>query len=123
MDEKKSDSKTGDEALVIVWTTVGDGEAAERLAGQIVSQSTAACVQIDGPVRSFYRWRGELEDELEYRLLIKTRASKGEQLVSWLVEHHPYEEAEILVTPVTASSAGYRDWVIEQTGGRPGITG
>ncbi len=47
---------------------------ARAIARALVGDGLAACVNVLGPIRSIYRWRGAIEDEAEYLLLIKTRA-------------------------------------------------
>lgn len=58
-----------------VVTTVKRLEDAEELAKGLVEERLAACVQILGPVKSVYRWKGRLEEAEEWLCLIKTRSS------------------------------------------------
>ncbi|MCM2373117.1 divalent-cation tolerance protein CutA [Aporhodopirellula aestuarii] len=111
-----SENNSQMEALAIVWTTVDKQETARRLASSMLEKGLAACVQIDSPVESHYRWEGRLHVDQEYRLIIKTRAALSSPLMEWLAENHPYDEPQILVTQVTAASPGYASWVAEQTG-------
>ena len=101
--------------LILVFSTVQSAEDADRMARELVAQSLVACVQIDGPVRSHYRWAGKVECAEEYRLLLKTSRKAWPQLKEKLLQIHPYEEPEILMLEVGEASAGYREWVIEQT--------
>ncbi len=106
---------SAEEALTIVWTTVDSSEAAERLAASMLENRLAACVQIDSPVESHYRWEGRVQVDTEFRLIIKSRASLTAALMEHLTQNHPYDEPQILVTPVTDSATGYARWVTEQT--------
>ncbi len=56
----------------VVLTTVGLKDVADNLALRLVERRLAACVNIVGPIRSVYRWQGEIHNEAEYLLLIKT---------------------------------------------------
>ncbi len=47
--------------LIQVHTTAGSEEEAERIADALLAQELAACVQISGPIKSRYRWQGQLE--------------------------------------------------------------
>lgn len=115
MREKKI-SKTGLECPVaMVWTTVGDLIDAETLATKMIENRLAACVQIDGPVTSVYRWKDAVETETEYRLLIKTKRDLIDNLQLWVAENHPYDEPEFVVTPVVTGAPGYVRWVVDQT--------
>jgi periplasmic divalent cation tolerance protein len=73
----------------------------------------AACVQIDGPLRSFYRWQGQLCDETEYRLNCKTLPSLREKVIQLIRSCHPYELPEVLVV-AGESLPDYAKWVAEQ---------
>lgn len=106
---------SADDALRIVWTTVDRLDVARRLAASLLESRLAACVQIDSPIESHYRWEGRVEVDVEYRLIIKSRASLTAVLIDHLTQNHPYDEPQIVVTPVTDSASGYARWVIEQT--------
>ena len=67
-DSRHSDA---DSEVVLVLSTFSDLAAAETCAGYLVEHSLAACVQIDGPIRSVYQWKGSIENDQEFRLLIK----------------------------------------------------
>jgi periplasmic divalent cation tolerance protein len=58
--------------VVLVLSTFSDLATAETCARHLVKDSNAACVQIDGPIRSVYQWKGDIETDEEFRLLVKT---------------------------------------------------
>ena len=101
--------------LLLCLSTVASTEDADRLAALLLEHSLAACVQIDGPIRSHYRWQGQTHCDQEYRLLIKSSLAVWEPLKAKLIEAHPYEEPQIVMIPIADAAAGYRDWVLEQT--------
>lgn len=94
----------------IGWTTVANSVDAERLAREIVEARLAVCVQIDGGIRSFYRWEGEVTSAKEYRLTIKFLAENTERIESWLNQHHPYEVPEWLTVRADRIHPGYKKW-------------
>ena len=98
---------------VVVLTTVGSDEEAVKLARAVVERRVVACVNIVGPVRSVYYWKGQLEDERERLLLMKTRSDRFDDLHSVLKELHPYDVPEIIALPVERGSAAYLGWVDE----------
>ncbi|TWU41252.1 Divalent-cation tolerance protein CutA [Novipirellula aureliae] len=102
-------------SIVLVLSTVGNSADAERLAKDLISQSLAACVQIDGPLISHYRWAGKVEQGEEFRLSIKTSLATWPKLRDRLQKEHPYDEPQIVMIPIVEATEGYRDWVIEQT--------
>ena len=103
--------------VVLVLSTFSDLATAETCAKHLVEHSNAACVQIDGPIRSVYQWKGDIQTDEEFRLLVKTSPESLNECVTALKEHHPYELPEIVVLHAHASAA-YASWVTEQTSGR-----
>jgi len=105
----------GSSPLAIVLTTVESTKDADELARLLVDQSLAACVQIDGPIVSHYRWAGKVERAEEYRLTIKTTRDAWPRLQEKLAKAHPYDEPQIIMMGAADSSDGYRAWVVDQT--------
>ena len=103
--------------VVLVLSTFSDLATAETCAKHLVEHSNAACVQIDGPIRSVYQLKGDIQTDEEFRLLVKTSPESLNECVTALKEHHPYELPEIVVLHAHASAA-YASWVTEQTTGR-----
>ena len=96
--------------LMIGWTTVARREDAERLAGEMVRQRLAACVQIDGPLQSVYQWEGKLESSEEYRLTVKFIPENERAVKIWLEAHHPYETPEWCVIKAERVAEKYLSW-------------
>ena len=105
---------TADTNVFLVLSTFGDRATAETCAKHLVKHRHAACVQIDGPIRSVYQWKGEIEADDEFRLLVKTSSQALNGCVTALQKQHPYDLPEIIVLNANASTA-YASWVSEQT--------
>ncbi len=101
----------------VVVTTTGSAEDAERLARRAVEARLAACVQIVGPVRSVFRWEGEIAVETEWQMVAKTAADRVADLTAVLVAEHPYDVPEVVATAVVDGHGPYLDWVVEETRG------
>lgn len=101
------------EAIQVV-TTIADKPDAHRLAQAILSQRLGACVQISGPIESHYRWNNRLETATEWHVAIKTRRDLYQPLEKLLLEMHPYDQPEIIATPIVEISAGYLHWLNEE---------
>ncbi len=96
--------------MLLAWTTVATPEDATRLAGGAVESGLAACVQVDGPVTSHYRWQGKLESAPEYRLLFKLLPERAAALEEWVRTRHPYETPEWVVVRAEQVSEKYLSW-------------
>ena len=99
--------------LVVVSTTVSDGEQADKMAGAILSSALGACVQTS-EVISRYFWEGKLCEEKEFLLQVKTTELCANKLQEFITANHPYKVPEVLVFPVISASASYAKWVSEQ---------
>jgi len=87
-------------------------DRAEEIARTLVEERLAACINLL-PVRSVYRWKGELQQDAEVTLLIKVSAERVAALGQRLRALHPYELPEIVVLDVNTerSLAEYVAWV------------
>lgn len=98
------------DALQVVTTTEHKDDAL-KIAHQLIEQRLAACVQIVGPVTSVFRWKGVVEQAQEWQCWIKTLASRYADVETVIREHHPYDEPEVIATPITAGSETYLNWL------------
>jgi periplasmic divalent cation tolerance protein len=103
----------------IVLSTAGAEQEARSIARLLVDERLAACVNIIGPIRSIYRWRDAVEDEPEFLLLIKTRASLLGHVKRRVIELHSYEVPEVLALAPSGGSEAYLGWLLESTTSKP----
>src|SRR3954470_19014071 len=92
---------------IIILSTWANVEDAERLARALVEARVAACVNIVSGVRSFYRWKGAVEDAAECLLVIKSSRSLFDALCAVLQKAHPYEVPEIVALPIVDGAPDY----------------
>lgn len=95
----------------LVLSTADSLELAERLARALVDRRLAACVNIVGPLRSVYRWKGEVVDDEERLLLIKTRADRFEAVRDAIRELHGYDVPEVLSLAIDDGDDSYLAWL------------
>ena len=89
---------------------------AESIARALIERRHAACVTLS-PVKSVYRWQGELCIDAEVTLTAKVSAPHVEAYVQALTALHPYEIPEILVLNTeSASLEAYCAWVADECG-------
>ncbi|MEJ5300629.1 MAG: divalent-cation tolerance protein CutA [Thermodesulforhabdaceae bacterium] len=103
------------ENFIIVLVTVGKADEAVTIARTIVEEKLAACVNIVPTIRSIYFWKGEVCDDQESLLIIKTRAGLFDRLKAKIVELHSYEVPEIIAVRLHAGHEPYLSWVLENT--------
>ena len=98
------------DAIVEIRTTFADRAAAAACADRLIGERLAACVQIDGPVMSTYRWRGVVEHAEEFRCACKTTPERADACMEAIARDHAYDTPELMRVVVTASP-GYAAWV------------
>jgi periplasmic divalent cation tolerance protein len=99
--------------VVIVLTTVPDTDLGDTIARALVDERLAACVNVQAPMTSVYRWEGRVEQERERQLAIKTTRDRIALVQARVTELHSYDLPEFLVLPVSDGSAAYLGWVAE----------
>jgi len=102
-----------DRSAVVATTTTPTRPEAERIARELVQRRLAACVQLVDPIRSVYRWEGQVQEDSEVLLVIKSVAALIPAIEGLLRELHPYEVPELLAVRVAAGSRAYLDWLEE----------
>ena len=102
-------------AVSVVLITAPTAEKAAEMAHAIVSEKLAACVNIVPNVRSIYRWEGEVQDESEVLMVVKTTADRFESLKERVRALHPYSVPEVIRLDIAAGHAPYLDWVRESS--------
>lgn len=96
---------------LILLCTCPDDQTAERLAGGLVAERLAACVNVLPGVRSFYRWEGKVEQSTEAQLIIKTTTASYPAVEQFIQQQHPYEVPELIACSVTAGLPAYLKWL------------
>lgn len=99
-----------------VVTTTATRQEAEQMAGMLIEERLAGCVQILGPITSIYRWQGKVETSEEWQCWAKSRGEHYDRIEQAIRRLHSYKAPEILAIPVLAGSPGYLDWLKDQTG-------
>jgi periplasmic divalent cation tolerance protein len=98
-----------------VVTAVDSEAQAELLARGIAGARLAASVQISGPIRSFYWWKGELVDAHEWQITVKTTAERLGDVEAHIKANHSYETPGIIPTEIRWGSREYLDWISAET--------
>ncbi len=98
-------------AGLVVLSTAPNDDVAAQLAAILVGDKLAACVNVVPGVRSFYWWEGEVQNDDEVLMIIKTDAAHLEQLTERLVAEHPYECPEVVALLIAGGYEGYLAWL------------
>ncbi|NOU53153.1 divalent-cation tolerance protein CutA [Pseudoalteromonas sp. JBTF-M23] len=97
----------------LIMTTCDNQQNASLLAKQLVTLKLAACVNILPTIESVYMWQGEVVQQTETKLFIKTKSDKLSKVISTIKELHNYDVPEIQVLDVTGGNLAYFHWMDE----------
>jgi periplasmic divalent cation tolerance protein len=103
-------------SVVSVYAVFANAEEAERIGRAVVEERLAACINILAPVRSTYRWQGEVETADEVAGILKTTPEIAEALIARIAALHSYDVPCIVTWPVDKVLASYSAWVEDSTG-------
>lgn len=95
---------------IVVTTSCGNFEEAEKVAQQLLSARLAACVQIS-TAQSMYWWKDNIASDKEYILKIKSKRALFDKVVLKITENHSYDLPEIIATDIVAVEQSYRTWL------------
>ena len=98
---------------IVILSTCGSPEEAERIARALLADRLAACVNVLPGVRSFYRWKGQVEDSAECLLVIKSSRPLFGALRAAIERTHSYEVPEIVAVPIVDGAPNYLNWIHE----------
>ncbi len=99
----------------MVLVTAPSAEVAASIARTLVEERLAACGNVLPEVRSIYRWEGQLHEDAEALLVLKTTRARLDALRDRVLALHPYDVPEVLALPVEAGSAAYLGWLVDET--------
>jgi periplasmic divalent cation tolerance protein len=100
---------------LLCLSTCPNADVAARIARALVEEQLAACVNRLPGVNSTYRWQGEIHEDAEVLLVIKTTPERFDALRDRLAELHPYEVPELVALEIADGLPAYLAWLVRET--------
>jgi len=101
--------------MINVVTTIDSREARERIGRLLLEKRLVACLQIIGPIRSAYWWKGQLEEAEEWIGIMKTRRELYVDVEKEIRALHPYEVPQIEAIEAVSVLPAYQRWLVDET--------
>lgn len=98
-------------SVLSIYSVFANAEEAERIGRTVIEERLAACVNILAPIRSIYRWKGEIETADEVAAIFKTHHWRSDALMERIAQLHSYEIPCIVAWPIEKIVGSYADWV------------
>jgi periplasmic divalent cation tolerance protein len=97
--------------FVMIFVTAASEQEAASIGRALVEEGLAACANIIPQIRSIYQWKGEVRDEGEALIIIKSREDLFERIRSRVKELHSYEVPEITAIKLEKGDPAYLQWI------------
>jgi len=97
-----------------IYITAKDEEEARQIGKTLVEENLAACVNIH-PIKSIYRWEGQIQEDDETALFVKTKAELADEVIQRVKELHSYEVPCIVSLPIEPGYPAFLKWIEEST--------
>ena len=103
------------EGIINIITTVDSAEALDGIGAKLLEARLVSCIQIVGPIKSTYWWKGSIETTEEWIGIMKTRRDLYTRAQEEIRRLHPYETPQIEAVEVGQVLPEYGQWVTEET--------
>ena len=97
--------------ILSIYAVFANSEEADRIGRTIIEERLAACINILPPMRSIYRWKGEIQTADEVAAIFKTHHWRSDALMERVRELHSYDVPCIVAWPIEKIVGSYADWV------------
>ena len=96
---------------VVILVTAASPDECKKIARHLVEARLAACVNISQPIESVYRWEGQIVEEGEFLLFIKSARELFPEIKTEISKIHSYRTPEIICLPILDGSRDYLQWI------------
>lgn len=101
--------------FIVIYCTVPNRKEGKEIARYLVEKDLAACVNIIDKMESVFSWDGELCEEKEALLIIKTKKELFDQVQPAIQKLHSYTVPEIIALPIVEADETYLKWIEHET--------
>ena len=101
---------------IAIMTTTDSLDEARAIAAALVERKLAACAQISS-IQSFYTWEGEVQNDDEYRLVVKTTDTRYADVEAAILELHSYDLPAVVAFDISQAYGPYADWIAASASG------
>ncbi|MGB5107645.1 MAG: divalent-cation tolerance protein CutA [Candidatus Zixiibacteriota bacterium] len=96
---------------IVLFSTCSDEIKAQNIATQLIENHLAACVNIVPGIRSVFRWEGEIHNQSECLLVIKSLRDQVQSIQQLIQELSGYELPELIAMDIVDGSQPFIDWL------------
>ena len=101
--------------IIVINCTVPNKKIAKDITKVLMKHKFASCVSMIENVKSVFSWDGEICEEKEILLMIKTRRANYGKVKLVIEDLHTYTVPEIIALPIVDCSEDYLKWLVKET--------
>jgi periplasmic divalent cation tolerance protein len=100
--------------MIIILATLHKKEDAVVIGKGLLQERLIACYNLF-PIESAYWWKGEMLEESETLLFLKTKKSNFDKIEAFIKQHSGYEVPEVISIAPDQVNDSYLQWVESET--------
>ncbi|MGM0630099.1 MAG: divalent-cation tolerance protein CutA [Pseudomonadota bacterium] len=95
----------------LILCTTDSHTSAMQLARSLVEKKLVACVNIVPNMTSVYSWQGQIHEDQEWLMLIKSTDERCEDIKDFISANHPYDSPELISINIEDGLPDYLTWI------------
>ena len=100
---------------IVIYNTVPNKKEGKEIAKRLLEYKLVACVNIIDKVESVFSWDGEVCEEKEAMMIIKTRKDHFTKINHAIQKLHSYTVPEVIALPIIEADETYLKWIAHET--------
>ena len=105
-------------SMITIVTTLHKKEDAVRIGKGLLEKRLIACYNL-WPIKSSYWWKGEILEEPETMMLLKTQAAHFDKIADYIKRESGYEVPDIFSLGPNQVVPSFDNWVKDETTLKP----
>lgn len=101
--------------FIVIYCTVPNRKEGKEIAKRLIEYKLVACVNIIDKIESVFSWDGELCEEKEALMIIKTRKDHFTKINHAIQKLHSYNVPEVIAMPIVQADETYLKWIEHET--------
>ncbi len=98
----------------IVYITTRNAGEAKKISSHLLEKKLVACTNIF-PIESMYWWEGEIQEDVEFVVLAKTKDDNFEKIDNVVKNMHEYDTPGIYSWKIDKVNKDYERWINKET--------
>ncbi len=98
-------------SVQLFYVTVSTQDEAKAIATALLNDGLIACANILGAMTSIYRRQGELAQEEEVPLILKSTTELGDRIIEKIKQIHSYESPCVVALNIENGNPEFLNWI------------